>query len=147
MGQVDFDLPISHKPQSKSTQPSYLTKWTPCTILVSPPGAHHQREAGLEERHQDHVPARGRPGAQQDPRRHRVHHQGQAARALQEGGQRPQVHGKGFAERGRNGTKNIFILLFFLMVARKMEIICMDSKNTSLICVPGPRCKWRDRAT
>ena len=55
------------------------------------PGADNQREARLEVRDQDHVPAGGGPGPQQDPRRHRVHHQGQAPRPLQAGGARPQV--------------------------------------------------------
>ena len=64
-------------------------------------GADNQREARLEVRDQDHFPEGGGPGPQQDPRRHRVHHQGQAPRPLQEGGARPQVLLQDFTQRGK----------------------------------------------
>lgn len=67
---------------------------------LHPQGADNQREARLEVRDQDHVPAGGGPGPQQDPRRHRVHHQGQAPRPLQTGGARPQVLLQDFTKRG-----------------------------------------------
>ena len=66
-----------------------------------PPGADYQREARLEVWDKDHFPEGGGPGPQQDPRRHCVHHQGQAPRPLPERGARPQVLLQDFTQRGK----------------------------------------------
>lgn len=64
-------------------------------------GSDDQRETRLEIRHKDHFPARRRSGSEQDPRRHRLHHQRQTAFALQEGRRWCQVYIQNYVEGGK----------------------------------------------
>ncbi len=70
------------------------------TALFIVAGADDQCEAWLEVGYEDHLPAGGGPGPQQDSRGYRLHYPRQAAPALQAGGSGPAPRMQDHSQRG-----------------------------------------------